>query len=450
MKQFLPFLLILFCSITFVNGQDFNLSTYSNSNSNLKVVGVGDIDNDGYSDIITSETYSLSSEIYLLKSDKSLNVSSFTKELITKDVYISGTPSLVDLNIDGNIDFVYTSLANNEITILLNDGKGKFTSKSLGVGGADIFKFMDMDNDKDLDIVGISDNNRTLTLFTQTANLTFTKKSLLPGNSSLSDFALVDFDNNGLPEIVLSYYSFSGTQLIYLENKGFTTISNKTIIKGKYSEINRLEIGDLNNDGKDDIVVVDKYDLVVVTNNGNFTFTDKVINPTGSGSIVGADFADLTGEGKKDFVVCTIFNTYWLKNTDVTNYVFEKKELSNATGITDFHFGDFNKDGALDFAYSSNGLKIMVNKIPQQTSTDEKLITNHKAYPNPTKDLVDLEGIDGHEMVAHFYNQTGRKVLSANVSSGTMDISSLVSGTFFYTIIDGSNKVVGRGKIIKV
>lgn len=446
MRKFLT--LLILCRVLSGNSQDFSLSPYSNSTSGVGVIGVGDVDKDGYVDLIITETNSLASDIFLLKNDKTSNVSSFNKQFISQ-VYISGKPSLVDLELDGDLDIVYGSALSKEIEILINDGKGKFAPKSLGVGGADLLRFMDMDKDGDLDIVGINESNKTLTLFSQQPGLVFANKSLLPSNTSLSDCALGDLDNDGLPEIILSYYSFNGIQLIYLENKGFNTISYKTLIKGKYSEINRIKISDLNNDGKNDIVIIDRYDLVIAKNEGNFIFTEKKINPSGSGSIVGADFAEVNGDGKMDFLICTIFNSIWLKNTDKINFTYETGNISNATGTRDFHFGDFNKDGAMDFAYSSNGLKIMINKVPQLPSNINDIQTLLKVYPNPAKDQIYVDGIDVNNLTAYFYNQLGMLIHEVSFKGGQLDMSMLSPGPYVFTLIDSTGKVVGRSRIVK-
>lgn len=447
MRKFLSLLLIF--GAMQGQSQDFIVSTYSNTNGNTMAIGVADIDGDELPDIITTETYSLASEFYLHKNEGHAEGANFTKKRIFNDIYISGTPSLVDIDNDGDKDIVYTSALNNVIELLQNDGKGQFTKISLDISGSNIFKFMDMDNDGDLDIVGVNDSNRTLSLYTQQTNLKFVKKSLLPGNNALTDFALGDLDGDGLPEIVLSYRSFSSTQVMALENKGFNTISTKVIVKGKYSEIGKVKIEDLDKDGKNDIVIIDRYDLVVVKNNGNYTFADKVINPAEANVIIGADFADLTGDGEYDFVICSILKSFWLKNTDKTNFVYETRNFSTATGIVDFYFGDFNNDGALDVAYTSGGLKILINKVPQLSSNVKDIQTNLKVYPNPSKDLIFVEGTDGSGNIAHFYNQVGMLVHEAAVQDGQIDISSLISGPYVITILDASGKVLGRSKMVK-
>ena len=148
-------------------------------------------------------------------------------------------------------------------------------------------------------------------------------------------------------------------------------------------------------------------------------------------------------------IISTSRKTFWVKNLNKTDFSHEVKTLSGANGIFTFHAADFNKDKALDFAEANFGLNILMNTLPQLPSDVNDIQTNLKVYPNPAKDVVFVDGTDGTDMTAHFYNQVGMLVQEVAVKGGQVDVSSLSSGSYIFTIMDASGKVVGRSKMVK-
>ncbi len=444
MRKFFTFLLL--SSAFYVNGQDFTFEFYD---QDTDAIAVADFDKDGYPDIFGVNFIFGKADLYLLVNKKNTTKPTFDKKNILLSSDFKGRPYAYDADNDGDIDVLYSKGATWDMEIYLNDGKGNFTSKALGVSGSNRFDTKDMDKDGDLDIIGYNSTDKTISLYTNTGNMTYTRQIIFKDNANLRDFTVGDLNGDGLPEVILSLQSGAGEQVVVLENKGNNTLVKKAIISDKYSGITEVVINDLNKDGKNDLIIKDLRSVRLGINNGNFQFTDQTLVSINEGGIYGVSVVDLTGESEKDMIICTSLKTIWLKNINKADFSYEQKEFGTANGIFTFYHADFNKDSTIDFAYSNQGLSFYMNNLPQLPSDLNDIQTNLKVYPNPAKDVVFVDGTDGTDMTAHFYNQVGMLVQEVAVKGGQVDVSSLSSGSYIFTIIDASGKVVGRSKMVK-
>lgn len=445
MRKF--FTLLLLSSAFYGNGQDFIRSTFFDQQTNA--VAVADFDSDGYPDIFGVESKSTNADIFLLVNNKTSNATSFEKKNVLTSSTIVGIPFAYDFDGDGDIDVLYSKDATLNMEVFLNDGKGNFTSKALGVAGSTRFEVMDMDKDGDLDIVGINYTDKTISEYSNNGNMAFTRQIIFKDNINLKDFNIGDLNSDGLPEVAIAIEAFTGEQVIVLENKGMTTFQKRTIVSNKYIRVNNVTINDINKDGKNDLVINNYDSMELEINNGNFQFTSKRLIFINDGYIVGFTVGDFTGESERDVIICTSRKTIWLKNVNKTDFTHEVRDFSTANGIFRFEASDINKDDAMDIVYANFGLRILVNNIPQLPSDVNDIQTHLKVYPNPAKDVVYVDGTDGTDMTAHFYNQVGMLVQEVAVKGGQVDVSSLKSGSYIFTIINTSGKVVGRSKMVK-
>ena len=63
--------------------------------------------------------------------------------------------------------------------------------------------------------------------------------------------------------------------------------------------------------------------------------------------------------------------------------------------------------------------------------------------------ILTIDGLDRTVYSAKVYSLTGMLVQEVAVKGGQVDVSSLSSGSYIFTIIDASGKVVGRSKMVK-
>ena len=182
----------------------------------------------------------------------------------------------------------------------------------------------------------------------------------------------IDFDGDGLREILVPYFN-----RVQDENQvGFLLINQNGLynfmsydLTSYHLNMPRFTAGDLDNDGKDEII----YAESVGGNVGNVRYHIIKHNPNSSGTgHIHINFVspngvyperlyvdDMNGDGVNDIVASNYygFTIYWNQGGQDLNYSFAEQYNSSHTDMYDmqelFYKGDFNGDGLTDFLTNS-------------------------------------------------------------------------------------------------
>ena len=257
-------------------------------------VGVGDFNNDGLQDLYFTGNM-VANKLYLNKGD--LKFQDITNESQTdgKGIWSRGV-AVVDINNDGNMDMYVCATAKRNplerINILyVNQGMNKdgipvFKDMANEYGLADTTQstmayFFDYDNDGDLDLyIGV--NHIGKDEYTNT----FRNRKINGEHSSTGRLYRNDWSDS-------------------LKHPLFTDVSRKAgiLIEGF---THAVDIFDINNDGWQDILVLNDYisSNVLYINNHDGTFTDQSMNyfkHTAANSM-GSDAVDINNDGLDDVI----------------------------------------------------------------------------------------------------------------------------------------------------
>ena len=329
-------------------------------------LALGDFNGDGKLDIVTANlgtfdpmtsTYSGSGLSVLINGVNG----AFTAN---PDIPLPRAPLSVaaaDINGDGKADLIYTqSNAYNAIGVLYGRGNGTFQNTvtvATDYAEARVIA-IDLNGDGAIDLLtDAGGSNSYVNIYLNNGNGTFRPAQPYSVSGSVTDFAVADINSDGRPDIVAIT---SGSTLDVLTGAGNGTFGGPVSYdNGRYPQ--RLAIADVNGDGKPDILTTTNYfsynDVSVTLNAGNGTFRVRGMYATGNNPDYVA-IGDVNGDGKPDIVTAN--------QTDGTVSVLLSSGGGTYGANTDYPTGgnpkwvalaDLNGDGKLDIitANSSAG-----------------------------------------------------------------------------------------------
>jgi hypothetical protein len=163
---------------------------------------LGDVNNDGFLDIIASSTQRTSRSMTILLGDGQGDFESVLVSVRTAQPWF---PAIGDVNGDGNPDFVTTHWERDELTVMLGDGSGHFEEMSsspfnLGYNAWET-AVADINADGRADILTASGNGIGIMLGNGNGQLVLAPGSPVPTEGGSWRFALGDVNGDGKLDI---------------------------------------------------------------------------------------------------------------------------------------------------------------------------------------------------------------------------------------------------------
>jgi hypothetical protein len=286
----------------------------------IRNVRLADVDGDGKLDIIVSYIYSDSKSFSVFRNSSKAGTISFETRL---DIGSANADlDIADLNGDGKPDvaIIGGSFNNDQVYIYQNTsvpGKISFTAAaafaSTDISDASTVTLSDIDGDHRPDMVIASSSSAIRVFNNVSANggFSFAAPVVLTVNKGATAVKIGDIDGDGKPDIVMAiteddYTSKNIGVLLNTSLQGKISFKNRVDFAGG-NDIQALGLGDINGDGKPDAVIVDSSGgkVIILQNSsvkGKVSFSGK----TGFDIIVGAGVlavGDLDGDSKPDLAV---------------------------------------------------------------------------------------------------------------------------------------------------
>ncbi len=360
--------------------------------------------------------------------------------------------------------FLYSFGGHHGVTGASLEGQVDFNSES----GLYDMCMCDFDGDGLSDVVTANDGSNSLNVLENTttgpglANISFDTKTFLLGARSIHT-RCGDLNGDGKPDIVASEGGATGDRLYIFRNtstgNGVFTFSIQTIaLTGK--KVKRVDIADLDNDGKPELIVTNQTDknitiLVNESTTGTIAFgaTHITLTIPDMASTDGLAVEDLNGDGLPEIVTSQFLtqtsNLFIMRNTSIPGNISFAFDQSLAIGgtVVNIKIGDLDNDGKPDIAVSqliSNTVSVFRN----QTSGSISFATpvSFAASTRPWGlDFGDIDGDGAPDIIVSSLAKT-ITVLNNESSPGTFAFSAMIQPTTYINRHAGVGDVDGDGK----
>jgi RHS repeat-associated protein len=343
-----------------------------------------DLDEDGKLDIITANI--VGNNYNSINGSISVFLANGDGTFKPRQDYVVGTNAsqmlVSDLTGDGHLDVVLVDSVKGESTFLQGDGKGQLKVLPSGeyvLGSPSAAAISDVNGDGSADVVSVNKYGLfgRINVLSNRQNGNYEKSSYSDG-PGLSGILFADINGDGRQETIVKINIFgiievNPTNSYLTGDLYYYNTSGLNVTDGSW------KTADLNNDGYQDLVVVDG-DVSVFLGRADGTFENdgrgyaKQIYSFSS-IAAGVDIADLNGDNILDIVT-----TAW--NSNKTNILYGKEDGTFVQNLPEYNLaqtafsnldttglssvGDINNDGNLDLIttnpYGSGNISILLGK----------------------------------------------------------------------------------------
>lgn len=432
-----------------------NLTTYA--------ISFGDIDNDGDLDalITNRDNANANNYSYLYRNEGNGTFVEITEDAgLNLDNELSFCSAFFDYDNDGDQDiYIANDKSPNRNRLYQNNGSGAFTDVSVSSGAGIIIDAMsttigDYNNDGWFDIY-VTNTNAGNYLLKNNANGTFINTAPSVGtemNSIAWGSVFLDADNDTDLDLYVSSMLDATSSMLpsaFYENDGTHNFSIPSGIG--FANDNRVSfanaIGDFNNDGLSDIVVMNDTDNYFLWENTTTTINNylkvKLAGTTSNKDGIGSRI-EVAINGNSQFRYTLCGEGYISQNSNTEIIGFGSATVADYVKIT----------------WPSGTIDILNNVAANQTlsviegstlSTDSfNEVAKLSIHPNPTSGVVTIKNLNS-DFNLIIYNILGKQLIKRTITTtkNKVDIGNYPKGVYLFSLKDEAGNLTTKKVVLQ-
>lgn len=441
----LPYFLYLFCTFTSQAQIQFLPYVTKTINSDAEVVAIGDVTNDGRNDVVVATAYNDNpndNKVLVFRQNSNGTLSNYTSySYLPSSGYVTSI-DIADLNQDNRKDVI---IGCGTVLKIFSQSNGGTLNTPITIDTQMLIysiKCQDINNDSKTDVAVSYWNNNYISVYYQTTAGNFTAQNYpLPTILTTDEVVIGDVNNDSRKDIIVTsrfphgIYTFIQNSVNGFNSPVFTAVS----------DISGLSIGDLNNDGKNDIAYSkggNRPDskIGILYQNSTPQLYDNPLEIAAYDIPEPIEIADLNNDNKNEIIAV---HGGWLQTSifQQSNNVFSTYSLFGIPYASHYSFqgmavGDINSDGKKDIVVVDYGagLVILYNSSTLDNQ-DINLNTNTILYPNPATNYLAVKSETITIFEYEILDINGKILLSGTSQNmEQINISPLQNGFYFITI----------------
>jgi hypothetical protein len=331
-----------------------------------------------------------------------------------------GSVLVEDLNGDGQLDLVVANEKSNDVSVLLDDGKGGFSPSrgspfSAGPNPNDLAGG-DFNGDGRIDLAIANHETQHVTVLLGDGRGAFAPAPSSPVTvvvkPHVHGVAAGDFNGDGNLDLVTDSWADDRVLVLFGDGKGSFATPGTYVDVGRHP-YQRVRVADLNGDGKADIVSpnLEGDNVTILLGDGTGKFREPAGSPFACGdSPFNVAIGDVNADGKLDLAIVNSPSSTSDRSGQDGLFILIGDGLGGFTKMAGSPLatgkfpnipaiGDVNGDGVADVAVSSpDGDKIIVFTMSRKGAVTSRTAVSVPGHP---KGLVlrDLDGDGNAEIV---------------------------------------------------
>lgn len=349
----------------------------------------GDMNGDGKLDLVAIEYTApdVYNKLFIYPGDGAGGFGTRTEITLAEPLYRDYRSYYIrDFNGDNKMDLIVRGTSN--FVVYLNNGTGAFTPLALSTATGDIINVLDINNDSLKDLIVLFNGNSFYKL--GNADGSFSGLLQLPPMNYRGNVG-GDFDGDGDMDFASTAVSGSTQvfRVLYNQN-GVFAAGNQSIALDTGGNIVDT-VGDVNNDGKPDVILAsggNSAKMTILLNQGNGNFTRTTYNRDLPHSYDSSTLGDFNGDGSVDILTLTnnIPTGYVVSlNNGAGAFTQRTYQFGSGLGLNNEHLvGDFTGDGKPDFIRINNAgqtAELSMSVFNETQFTVKKTVCNKFGQP---------------------------------------------------------------------